>query len=32
LWHCGPTRAIASFLRFIDHTQRRTTVGMTPLD
>jgi len=22
----------SSFLRFIDHTQRRTTVGRTPLD
>ena len=30
---CGPTRAMASpFLRFLDHTQRRTTVGKTPLD
>ena len=31
---CGPTRAMASsFLtRFLDHTQRRTTVGRTPLD
>jgi len=30
LWRCGPTRAIASsFLRFLDHTQRRTTVGRT---
>ena len=28
-----PTRAMASsFLRFLDHTQRRTTVGRTPLD
>jgi len=33
LWRCGPTRAMAStFLRFLDHTQRRTTVGRTPLD
>jgi len=33
LWLCGPTRAMASsFMRFIDHTQRRTTVGMAPLD
>jgi len=33
LWSCGPTRAMASsFLRFLDHTQRRTTVGRTPLD
>ena len=30
---CGPTRARASsFLRFLDHTQRRITVGSTPLD
>jgi len=33
LWHCDPTRVMASsFLRFLDHTQRRTTVGRTPLD
>ena len=33
LWRCSPTRAMASsFLRFLDHTQRRTTVGRTPLD
>jgi len=33
LWRCGPTRAMASsFLRFLDHTQRRITVGRTPLD
>jgi len=33
LWCCGRTRAMASsFLRFLDHTQRRTTVGRTPLD
>ena len=33
LWRCDPTRVMASsFLRFIDHTQRRTTVGRTPLD
>ena len=33
LWLCGPTRAMASsFLRFLDHTQRRTTAGRTPLD
>ena len=32
-WRCGPTRAMASsFLRFLDHTQRRITVGRTPLD
>jgi len=30
---CGPTRAMASsFLRFLDHTQRRITVGRTSLD
>ena len=30
---CGPPRAMASsFMRFLYHTQRRTTVGMTPLD
>ena len=27
-----PTWAMASFLRFLDHTQRRITVGRTPLD
>ena len=33
LWRCGPTRAMtSSFLRFLDHTQRRTTFGGTPLD
>ena len=33
LWRCGPTRAMASsFLRFLDHTRRRITVGRTPLD
>ena len=33
LWRCGPTRAMAySFLRFLDHTQRRITVGRTPLE
>jgi len=32
-WRCDPTRAMASsFTRFLDHTQRRTTVGRTPLD
>ena len=32
MWRCGPTRAMSSsFLRFLDHTQRRTTVGRTPL-
>ena len=30
---CGPTRAMSSsFLRFLDHTQRRVTFGTTPLD
>jgi hypothetical protein len=33
LWHCSPARAMASsFTRFLDHTQRRATVGRTPLD
>ena len=33
LWSCGPRRAMASsFKRFLDHTQRRTTVSRTPLD
>ena len=33
LWLCGPTRTMASlFLMFLDHTQRHTTVGRTPLD
>ena len=33
LWRCDPKRVMASsFLRFLDHTQRRTTVGRTPLD
>ena len=33
VWRCGPAGAMAySFLRFIDHTQRRITVGRTPLD
>jgi hypothetical protein len=33
VWRCGPTRArVSSFIRFPDHTQRRTTVGRTPLD
>ena len=32
-WRCDPTRVMASsFLRFLDHTQRRTTVRRTPLD
>ena len=33
LWRCGPTRSMASsFMRFLDHTQRHTTVDRTPLD
>ena len=33
LWRCGPPRTIASlFLRFLDHTQWRITVGRAPLD
>ena len=33
LWRCDLTRVMASsFLRFLDHTQRRNTVGRTPLD
>jgi hypothetical protein len=33
LWHCSPARAMASSsTRFLAHTQRRTTVGRTPLD
>ena len=33
LWRCGPTRVMASsFTKFLDHTQRRITVGRTPLD
>ena len=33
LWRCGRARVMAStFLMFLDHTQRRTTVGRTPLD
>ena len=32
LWRWGPTRAMASsILRFLNHTQRRITVGSTPL-
>jgi hypothetical protein len=32
-WSCGLTRAMAtSFTKFLDHTQRVTTVGRTPLD
>jgi hypothetical protein len=33
LWRCDPTWVKASsFLKFLVHTQRRTTVGRTPLD
>ena len=33
LWRCGQTRVKASsFFRLVDHTQRRSTVGRTPLD
>jgi len=33
LWCCDPMRVVASsFLRFVDHTRRSTTVGRTPLD
>jgi len=33
LWRCDPTRVMASsFRRSLDHTQRRTTVGRTPLE
>jgi len=33
MWRCGPTRAMASsFLRFLDRTQRRSTVGRTSLE
>ena len=32
-WRCEPTRVMASsFLRFLDNTQGRTTVGRTPPD
>jgi hypothetical protein len=30
-WRCGLMRAF-SFMRFLDHTQRRSTIGSTPLD
>ena len=33
LWRCDPTRVmVSSFLRFLEHTQRQTTVGRTLLD
>ena len=32
-WRCDPKRAMASsFLMFLDHTQRRSTVGRAPMD
>jgi len=33
LWLCDPTWVMTySFMRFVNHTQRRTRVGRTPLD
>jgi hypothetical protein len=32
MWLCSPARAMASFTRFLDHTQRRATFGRNPLD
>ena len=33
LWRSGPTWAtVSSFLKFLDRTQRHTTVGRTSLD
>ena len=32
LWLCRPRVIASSFTRFLDHTQRRTTLGRTPLD
>jgi len=33
LWRCDPTRVMAfSLSKLLDHAQRRTTVGRTPLD
>jgi hypothetical protein len=33
LWRCDPTRVmVSSFLMFLDHAKRRSTVGRTPLD
>jgi len=32
LWRCRPTRTMISFVGFLDLTQRRITVGRTPLD
>ena len=32
-WHNGPQWVrISSFTRFLEHTQRHTTVGRTPVD
>ena len=31
-WRDTPPSRVSSFTRFLDHTQRRTTVGRTPLD
>ena len=33
-WNCSPPafQGLLIFTRFLDHTQRRTTVGRTPLD
>ena len=31
-WHYVKWGRASSLLRFLDHTQRRTTVGRTPLD
>jgi len=33
VWRCDPTQVMpSSFLRFLYHTHRCTTVGRTPLD
>jgi len=33
VWRCDPMQAMASlFLTFLDHTQRRITIGRSPLD
>jgi hypothetical protein len=32
LWHYGLARVMVFSLTFLDHTQRRTTVGRTRLD
>jgi len=31
-WLCGQKRAMASFMRLLDRTQRCTTVSRTPMD